>query len=83
MRITVKLFATLSRYLPAGTERNVAEIEVPDGATVADVIERLRLPEEEVHMTLLDGRFVAPEKRAATAVAPGQTLAVWPPVAGG
>ena len=26
MRITVKLFATLSRYLPPGMERNVAEI---------------------------------------------------------
>ncbi len=83
MRITVKLFATLSRYLPAGTERNVAEIDVPDGATVADVIEWLGLPEEEVHMTLLDGRFVAPEERASTPIAPGQALAIWPPVAGG
>jgi sulfur carrier protein ThiS len=83
MRITVKLFATLSRYLPPGTERNVAEIDVPAGSTVADVIARLGLPEEEVHMTLLDGRFVAPEERQKTTLAPGQALAIWPPVAGG
>ncbi len=83
MRITVKLFATLSRYLPPGTERNVAEIEVPEAATVAEVIERLGLPEEEVHMTLLDGRFVAPQDRARTPLASGQSLAIWPPVAGG
>ncbi|WP_038033340.1 MoaD/ThiS family protein [Thermopetrobacter sp. TC1] len=83
MRITIKLFATLQKYLPANATATSAEIDVPEGATVADVLTRLGIPEQEVHMTLIDGRYVAPEERASTRLSPDAALAVWPPVAGG
>ncbi len=83
MRITLKLYATLGRYLPDGAEKNVARPELPDGVSVAAVVERFRLPPELVHLVLVNGVFVAPEQRAETLLKDGDVLAIWPPVAGG
>ncbi len=83
MRVTVKLYAMLSDYLPPGSERNVGKIEVGDGATVADLIKALDLPPELTHLVLLNGTYVAPEKRDSTVVNETDEFAVFPPIAGG
>ncbi len=83
MNITLKLFATLSRHLPAGTERNVARIEVSEGTTVGALLDDLGVPREAVHMVLVNGRHVPVEEVDSTPLEDGTTLAVWPPVAGG
>lgn len=83
MRITLKLFATLARYLPAGAGRNVTEMDIPDDASIGRVLDDLGVPREEVHLALVDGVYVAPEELDSTPLKPGQALAVWPPVAGG
>ena len=38
MRVTVKLYATLGDYLPAGSKNNRLEIEVAEGDTVNAVL---------------------------------------------
>ena len=84
MRITLKLFATLEKYLPTARKaHNGAEVEVPDGASVADVLRQLGVPREEVHLVLVDGRFVPEDALEEVRLEEGQALAVWPPVAGG
>lgn len=83
MQITLKLYATLTPHLPPGAVRNVATVEVPDDATVAGVIDGLRLPPPLVHLVLVNGSFVGPEDRGARPLHAGDALAVWPPVAGG
>lgn len=83
MRITVKLFALLSGYLPDGAKDHAAELEVPDGATARDVIERLNLPERLTHLVLVNGVYVAPSEREKARLKAGDVLAVWPPIAGG
>lgn len=83
MKITFKLFATLTDYLPAGHQGNVIEIEVPDDATVGGVIAQHRLPEKLTHLVLVNGNYIAPDRRASEPLRPGDTLAVWPPIAGG
>ncbi len=84
MQITLKLFATLTDYLPAEAEyTNFVELTLPDGATVADVITQQRLPEKWVHLVLVNGHYIAAQVRATTALADGDTLAIWPPIAGG
>lgn len=83
MQITLKLYATLTPHLPAGARRNVATLEVADGASVAGVIDDLHLPPALVHLVLVNGSFVDPEDRAARVLRAGDALAVWPPVAGG
>ncbi len=84
MHITLKLFATLENYLPPGrSAHNEAVVEVPEGASVADVLRRFGVPREEVHLVLVDGRFVQADALEDVRLEEGQALAVWPPVAGG
>jgi molybdopterin converting factor small subunit len=83
MKLTIKLFALLGQYLPAGANDNTAEIEVADGATASDVIRRLNLPQEYCHLVLINGLYLTPGERDTRPLHPGDALAIWPPVAGG
>ncbi|MFM2341120.1 MAG: hypothetical protein RLZZ592_773 [Pseudomonadota bacterium] len=84
MKITFKLFAMLAEHLPADRPPgNAVDLEVPDGSTVAAVIERFQLPPALVHLVLVNGSYVAAEQRAARVLAEGDALAIWPPIAGG
>ena len=84
MKVTLKLFATLSDYLPPEAKRtNSLELVVEDGATPQHLIDRFRLPPKMCHLVLVDGHFVPPGARATRVLSEGETLAIWPPVAGG
>lgn len=84
MKITFKLFASLSDYLPQQARyTNVIDIDVAPQTTVAQVIERFALPEKMVHLVLVNGTYIAPEKRVAHLLQEGDALAIWPPIAGG
>lgn len=84
MKITFKLFATLQDYLPAEAKKtNALALELEAGTTVQQLIERFGLPQKLCHLVLIDGHFVPSAERAARALQDGETLAIWPPVAGG
>lgn len=83
MRVTVKLYATLGDYLPAGSKGNRVDVELAEGATLAEVLQPFGLPPKLTHLALVNGVFVPPEARAVTAMQEGDVLAVWPPIAGG
>ena len=83
-KATVKLFASLSEYLPASAKDNAAQISLePDTATVAAALATFNVPMEQCHLVLLNGVFVSPSARANCAVEDGDTISAWPPVAGG
>ena len=84
MQITFKLYASLTDYLPADKRRsNEMSLDVPEGATIEQVTEPFQLPQKLVHLVLIDGTFVPPAERASRVLSDGETLAIWPPVAGG
>ena len=84
MKITFKLFATLQDYLPAeGRKMNALTLDLDPGTTVQQLIERFALPPKLCHLVLIDGHFIPPGERAARQLGDGETLAIWPPVAGG
>lgn len=84
MKITLKLFATLTDYLPLEARyTNVVELDIAPDATVAQVIERYKLPSKLVHLVLINGTYIAPEQRPARTLVEGDVLAIWPPIAGG
>ena len=84
MNITFKLYATLTDYLPAEARTsNRVAMDVPEGATVAEVVAQYNLPPKLVHLVLINGTYVAPEDRPTRALQAEDVLAIWPPIAGG
>ncbi len=82
MLVHFKLFATLSGYLPANAVKNVAVLEVADNTTPNQLIDRHFVPRHEVHLVLLNGVYLNEADRDIP-LKPDDTIAVWPPVAGG
>ena len=83
MKVTVKLYATLADYLPPGSRGNKVEVDVVEPVAVDAVLRPFLLPPKLTHLVLVNGVFIPPEARASTCLVEGDTLAVWPPIAGG
>jgi len=83
LQVTVKLYATLGKYLPPGAERNVVKMDVAEGITAQQLIEQLNLPADLTHLVLINGSYVEPQARGARVLTGGDEFAVFPPIAGG
>lgn len=75
MNIDLKLFVTLAKYLP---DHN-APIEVPDGSTVGDLMERLAIPEDQVKLIFINNV----KKSKQTVLKENDRVGLFPPVGGG
>lgn len=79
LRIEVRVFATLRRYLP---ELGIGEpkvLEVPEGTTLGEIQHQLGLPEDEVKVIMRNFRQAKPEDLAQD----GDRITYIPAVAGG
>jgi molybdopterin converting factor small subunit len=76
MKVKVKLFA---QYRDGRFREE--EMELPEGTTVAELIEKLELPVEKlpIGILLMNGRHVTPE----TPLEEGVTLSIFPKIGGG
>lgn len=84
MQITLKLFATLTDYLPPEARRsNQVSLDILPNASILQIIGPFALPEKLVHLVLVNGKYIAPEARGSTCLMEGDVLAIWPPIAGG
>ncbi len=84
MHITFKLFASLSDYLPPEARyTNIVQLEVAPDATISQIIEPFGLPPKMVHLVLINGSYIEPDKRLTQTLVEGDVLAIWPPIAGG
>jgi sulfur-carrier protein len=84
MNITLKLFASLTDYLPVESKyTNIVALDVPTGTTIGNIIEQHNLPPKWVHLVLVNGVYIYPEQRADHTLHEGDVLAIWPPIAGG
>lgn len=84
IRITFKLYAGLTQYLPAQARSdNAMPLELPEGASILEAIAPFNLPMKIVKLVLVNGVYVAPEQWVTHALREGDVLAIWPPVAGG
>jgi sulfur carrier protein ThiS len=82
--VEVRLFASLRDRLP-GAPRGRAAVELAEGASLADLLARLAIPPEHAQMVLVNGA-TAPRgcaEREALRLAPGDRVAIFPPLAGG
>ncbi len=80
MNVEVRLFATLRKHLPDGSSRTSAHLDLPAGTSIADVLDRLGIPQAAAFLILVDGLYEADRSRR---LEDGCALSIWPPVAGG
>ena len=80
MKIEVKLYASLGRYMPqAELEKRQGYLEVGEGTTIKTLLESLKVPLETVKLIFLNGIHA----KADNVLKDGDRLGVFPPVAGG
>jgi sulfur-carrier protein len=79
VRVEVRLFATLARYLPEGHEAGATSLDVAEGSTVADVADALGIPADLSRLVLVNDRDAADDRRLAA----GDVITLFPPLAGG
>lgn len=77
MNLLIRFFANFKKYSPDQQTRS--RIEAPPGATAADVLTELGLPEDLPKIILINGRPV----NQSTQLNDGDEMTVFPPVEGG
>lgn len=82
MKITFKLYASLSGFLPPEARDHQIVMEVAQATSPLQLLEQRGVPAAKVHLVLVNGVFVPPHERHLPLKA-GDHLAVWPAVAGG
>jgi sulfur carrier protein ThiS len=83
MKVRVKTGGLLGQYLPPGSARNSAEIDVGEDATPLDVMRHLGLPLEQIYLVSLNGTLVHKGERGRRRLADGDQLVIMPPLRGG
>jgi sulfur-carrier protein len=80
IRIHVKLFATLRRFLPTGTPNGKAvDLEFPDGTTIGDLVDYFKIPPDEMKVTFVNGRA----QEVTCVLADEDEIGMFPPIGGG
>ncbi len=77
--VHVKLFATLRQYRPGLGVGEALPVDLPEGATINDLIQQLGLPRDEVKVVFVNALFREPDH----VLADGDELGIFPPVGGG
>lgn len=78
LKVEVRLFAALARYLPPGSVGKRAMLELPEGATVGDLARRLGLADVPA-TALVNGH----SRHHATILRDGDVVSFFPPLGGG
>ena len=73
--VDVHLFATLRRE--TGDSQQMLKLRA--GTSVSDVVERLAIPEMEIHLLFVNGRVASLDQTLHD----GDRLALFPPIGGG
>lgn len=80
MKIELRLFASLARYMPDKTGSLGDRImEVAEGTAIIDILRRLGVPLDKVRVIFLNGLHATGEE----VLKEGDRVGVFPPVAGG
>jgi sulfur carrier protein ThiS len=80
MKVEVKLYASLARYLPDGSGRHVPIIlDIEKDTSINQILEHLRVPLKSVKLIFLNGIHATGDETLNE----GDRLGIFPPVGGG
>lgn len=83
LKISIKTAGILGKYLPPGSARNSAEIEIDESATPDDVIKSLAMPADGNYLVLINGEIVSPSERPGRVLQDNDQLSIMPALRGG
>ncbi|MCP4717506.1 MAG: MoaD/ThiS family protein [Deltaproteobacteria bacterium] len=84
MQIELKLFMRFKQYLPAGGENGIAQHEIADESTFKDLLDNIGMPVEEDKIIVINGiSHKQGEEANVLQLNDGDTVAIFPPIAGG
>ena len=75
-RVTVRVFATLRRYVD---DAESVDVGLGQHETIADVLDRLGIPIDQTRIIFVDGRRSEPGQELSG----GESLSVFPAIGGG
>ncbi len=79
MKIELRLYASLGRYLPEKREGNSCMVEVQPRTTIRELFERMQIPAEAPKIIFLNGIHA----QGNEVLQEGDRVGAFPPVAGG
>jgi len=79
MKIELRLYASLGRYLPEEKEGNSCTVEVEPGTTIRELFFRFGIPPEARKIIFLNGIHAQGDEELKD----GDRVGAFPPVAGG
>jgi molybdopterin converting factor small subunit len=79
IKIECRLYAGLRKYAPEYGLGESMGLELPDGTTLAELYELLKVPPDEVKRTFVSGL----SRRPSHALSNGDRVALFPPIGGG
>jgi len=79
MKVKVRLFGTLGKKFPDHDPLNGFEVEIPEDASVGDLLDQLEIPHSRIGLVSVQGRLV----KAGKALKPGDFVRIFRPIFGG
>jgi len=79
MKIQVRLYGTLGNHLPDHDPLNGFEAEIPEDASVGDLLDQLEIPQSRAGLVSVQGRLV----KAGKTLKPGDFVRIYRRIFGG
>lgn len=79
LNIEVRLFANLAELLPPGSKNKRAKIDVPEGTTIQDLLDKLKIPANVTNVIMVNGSHRSKD----TKLNDGDVVSIIPPITGG
>ena len=80
MRVDVRLYATFAKGAPTQRAGDPFDVELEDNASLTDLIRRLEIPEDDVHLAIVNGRIIHERTQV---LLDADRVALFPPIGGG
>jgi len=79
MKIEIRLFASLARFMPDKSIKKPHTMEIQQGTAIIDVFKSMEVPEDAVKLIFLNGIHATSDR----VLKDGDKLGVFPPLGGG
>jgi len=79
LEVEVWAFSGLEKFVPeVGSSKDLL-VQIPEGATVRELIAQLRIPPDQIFTMFANSRHALPDQ----VLQPGDRVALFPPISGG